>query len=224
MIDGVEIGQANHKDHREDGTNDTQKIPTDGVTVVKFGKVENLENTGTPNSAMDEGNLCKLIIKGLAMQDCTTVASVKKKERQIQCYDDITGKDLALNAVLQVREQELEYLRKWRAHEHVDARNSKPKTQKYVQSTPSGSIHTKRSRKSRCRSDRVGRVNSGVEINEICWDRAKDGTFLADFASVEGDQTDPARESRCRRGKHEGRACRDEEHQKCRAEELLAIL
>ena len=75
----MEIGLANHKDHREDGTNDTQKIATDGVTVVKFGKVENLENTGTPNSAMDEGNLGKLLIKGLAMQDCTTVASVKKK-------------------------------------------------------------------------------------------------------------------------------------------------
>ena len=113
-------------------------IATDGVTIVKFGKLGNWDEQH-PEQRDGPSKIGKFLVMELAMQDWRTIASVLKKERQIHGYDDITRKELPWSAGRPAREQELYYLRNFGVYQLVSERTA----------------ITQRSKWSRCRSYHV---------------------------------------------------------------------
>ena len=78
----------------------------------------------------DEEKLCKSILKGLVKRNQekhTMIADVEETqedERDVVCYDDVTGKELPWCAVRKARELELQYLRDLGVYEKVDEKEA----------------------------------------------------------------------------------------------------
>ena len=151
-----------------------QKLKDIAMDGVKYGKVGKFENCKIDDEmqCQSEEKLCKSILKGLARRNRekhVMLADVEeRREQDVICIDDITGKELLWHAVRKARELELKYLRDFSVYEKVDKRRPWQNTGS-LQWTQNGSIQTKRSRGNSCRSDReCVQESSKVMIGQTC--------------------------------------------------------
>ena len=137
-MDGVKFGRVG----KIDGNPNLKSTVMDGdrgetestvkravMDGVNFGKLANYKNDDKTLCRSEE-KLCKSILKGLVKRNQekhTMIADVEETqedERDVVCYDDVTGKELPWCAVRKARELELQYLRDLGVYEKVDEKEA----------------------------------------------------------------------------------------------------
>ena len=107
-----------------------QKLKDIAMDGVKFGTVGKLENCTIDDEMQcrSEVKLRKSILKGLARRNREKHAMLadveERREQDVICIDDITGKELPWHTVRKARELELKYLRDLGVYEKVDEKEA----------------------------------------------------------------------------------------------------
>ena len=121
-MEGVKFGKVGKTDERQnlkstvmDGDRGEKEsmLKSPVMDGVKFGKLGNHKNDDKTQCRSEE-KLCKSILKGLVKRNqekhtmLADVEETQKEERNVVCYDDVTGKELPWCAVRKARELELQ--------------------------------------------------------------------------------------------------------------------